>query len=226
VCYEQRTYVADPERHAAPHGGMGYRLEGSEHEDETYFGMIYTLDTGYADKRPDDDWAIQRLDQGQPDAGPSQRQAYADGMLADLHQGEGLTMASQASSAPSAATSGSPPTRLDGHGALEPLRGSGLREEEFADEECCVGLDAAFKTDIFAKVKVFAARRRVLRVRQVLGAAAPGGDEGQRAPEGLGGEGLIEVSRRRVVDVEAVKTSCGPTTALHACARCRTTRRS
>lgn len=45
ICYEQRTYVTrilNSTLHA--HGGLGYTVEGGTIEDETYFGVIYTLD--------------------------------------------------------------------------------------------------------------------------------------------------------------------------------------
>lgn len=50
ICYEQRSYVCkilNVTLHR--HNGLGYRVEGDAAEDETYFGIIYTLDD-------DDQW--------------------------------------------------------------------------------------------------------------------------------------------------------------------------
>lgn len=50
VCYEQRSYVESVlSAVLARHEGMGYETKGNTHDDETYFGVIYTLDDG-------DDW--------------------------------------------------------------------------------------------------------------------------------------------------------------------------
>lgn len=50
ICYEQRQYVTkvlNATLHT--HEGMGYRIDGDTAEDETYFGIIYTIDD-------EDDW--------------------------------------------------------------------------------------------------------------------------------------------------------------------------
>ena len=50
ICYEQRSYVSrilNSTLHA--HNGLGYRVEGDAIEDDSYFGIIYTIDD-------DDDW--------------------------------------------------------------------------------------------------------------------------------------------------------------------------
>jgi phage terminase large subunit-like protein len=49
VCYALRTYltkILNTVLHA--HGGMGYQVKGGTAVDETFFGVIYTLDSDYA----------------------------------------------------------------------------------------------------------------------------------------------------------------------------------
>jgi phage terminase large subunit-like protein len=55
ICYEQRLYltkILNDTLHA--HDGLGYKIDGDRHTDETYFGLIYTLDDA-------DDWTDERV---------------------------------------------------------------------------------------------------------------------------------------------------------------------
>lgn len=53
ICYEQRSYVCDVlNTTLRAHGGLGYRIEGGNVEDDTYLGIIYTLDES-------DDWTAE-----------------------------------------------------------------------------------------------------------------------------------------------------------------------
>lgn len=50
ICFEQRSYVEQILNTVLESaGGLGYPIKGATHQDETYFGIIYTLDE-------DDDW--------------------------------------------------------------------------------------------------------------------------------------------------------------------------
>lgn len=50
ICFEQRSYVCRLlNKTLRAHDGLGYRVEGDVADDETYFGIIYTIDD-------DDDW--------------------------------------------------------------------------------------------------------------------------------------------------------------------------
>lgn len=45
ICYEQRTYVTQIlNRTLHAHGGLGYKVDGNTTDDDSYFGVIYTLD--------------------------------------------------------------------------------------------------------------------------------------------------------------------------------------
>jgi phage terminase large subunit-like protein len=214
VCYEQRTYLARilnvTLRKA---GAMGYRLEGSEHEDETYFGLIYTLDTGYADKRPDDDWANPDVwIKANPNLGVS---CLLDDMIAactkakasEASQGEFRTKRCSQWIAAEASWM----DMAHWHACGEP----GLREEDFAGEECCAALDAAFKTDIFAKVKVFrrggdyyAFGKYWVPQRQVE-------MKGNEHLKAWASQGLVEVADGPVIDVELIKEDLRADNELH-----------
>lgn len=55
ICYEQRSYVCRILNSTLrTHDGMGYRVDGDAIVDETYFGIIYTIDD-------DDDWTDEQV---------------------------------------------------------------------------------------------------------------------------------------------------------------------
>lgn len=210
VCYEQRTYLSrilNSVLHA--HGGMGYRIEGNALRDEAYFGLIYTLDTGYAEDPetgeapPDDDWSDPAVwIKANPNLGVS---VLIEGMLDAATKARGSTQSQKEFRTKRcnqwlASESG----WMD----LAKWRACGdarLTEAEFAGEECWLGLDAAFKTDLFAKVKLFKRGERFYVFgRYWLPEAvvfADGNDHFRAWAE----EGLIEVADGAVVDVEPIK---------------------
>ena len=204
VCYEQRTYLAQIlNATLRRHGGMGYRLEGSEHEDETYFGLIYTLDTGYADKRPDDDWASPDVwIKANPNLGVS---CLLDDMLAsctkakasEASQGEFRTKRCSQWIAAEAAWM----DMAHWHACGEP----DLKEEDFRKEECCAALDAAFKTDIFAKVKVFRRDDEYYAFGTYWVPQRQIDLKGNEHLKAWAAKKLLQVSDGAVIDIEQVK---------------------
>jgi phage terminase large subunit-like protein len=53
ICYEQRSYVCEILNATLKgHDGLGYRVDGKVSEDDSYFGVVYTLDD-------DDDWTLE-----------------------------------------------------------------------------------------------------------------------------------------------------------------------
>ncbi len=53
ICYEQRSYVCDIlNTTLRAHDGLGYRVDGDAIEDDSYFGIVYTLDD-------QDDWTLE-----------------------------------------------------------------------------------------------------------------------------------------------------------------------
>jgi len=147
VCYDQRTYGTKVLNAVLKrHGGMGYRVEGEAVDDESFFAIIYTIDEG------DDYFAEETWRKANPNYGISvdpedlQRMATVAQVQAQALN-EFLTK------------------RLDvwvnadsawmNMLAWEACADRDLKEERFAGKRCVIALDAAFKKDLFAKVKVF-----------------------------------------------------------------------
>lgn len=162
VCYAIRTYITkilNAVLHR--HGGLGYQVKGGQALDETFFGIIYTLDFDYADRdQPKDDWGDEAVwVKANPMLHAQHAGAYAQTLLADLR-----AAAMKARSMPSEQNEfrtkrcnewlNADTAWMDMH-AWNACTDPDLSEDEFKGERCCAGLDAAFKTDIFANVKVF-----------------------------------------------------------------------
>lgn len=188
VCYAQRTYVTkllNAVLHR--HGGMGYKITGGTAFDETYFGIIYTLDTDYAPapigetpeaiaaqkaaglqidqgrkiaRRPDDDWADESVwIKANPMLGAVFAEDYARGLLADLRSAcqKARTMPSEQAEFRTKRCNqwlNADVAWMDMQ-AWNRCADPDLNIEEFRGNLTVAALDAAFKTDIFAKVKVF-----------------------------------------------------------------------
>lgn len=148
ICYEQRSYVCkilNATLHR--HDGLGYRIEGDAAEDETYFGIIYTLDD-------DDEWSEESVWlKANPNLGVSVK-------LDDMQRLAKKAM-QMASAQPNFLTK-----RLDiwvnADSAWMDMRaweraGATIEEilKECADWDCFIGLDLANKRDITAMVAGF-----------------------------------------------------------------------
>lgn len=221
VCYAQRTYVTkllNAVLHR--HDGMGYRIEGSRAEDDTYFGIIYALDTGYADKRPDDDWADRST---WPKANPmllaERNPGYAQILLDDLVAGftKAATMASEQGEFRTKRCNewvGADSAWMDMR-AWNLCGDPDLREEEFKGEECQLGLDAAFKKDVFAKLKIFERAGVVYGFAKFYVPRRLVDMKGNDHLKAWENEGRITVCEGEVVDVERVKDDMRADQALH-----------
>jgi phage terminase large subunit-like protein len=221
VCFALRTYVTkllNTVLHR--HDGMGYKIKGGRAEDETFFGIIFTLDVEYADGRPDDEWSDERVwAKANPMLLAKRNEHYARTLLEDLRAAvkKALTMPSEQQEFRTKRCNqwlGADTAWMDMH-AWSMCADPKLSEDDFKSEECVVALDAAFKTDVFAKIKVierdgiyyafgkyFMPRRMVdMKGNDHLAAWAV--------------EGRIDVSDGAVVDVEKVKESLRADAALH-----------
>lgn len=214
VCYEQRSYlVRILNATLRKHAGMGYRQEGAEYEDDTYFGVIYTLDHGYADGRPDDDWADPDVwIKANPNLGVS---AGVDDLIAKCRkakgsaqsQGEFRTKHCNQWIAAEAAWM----DMTKWHACGDPT----LRAENFLHQECMVALDAAFKTDIFAKVKVFRRDDHYYAFGQYWVPRAKLEEKGSDHLTGWATDGLLEVSDGPVINIELVKKALRGDAEMH-----------
>lgn len=214
VCYEQRTYLCEIlNATLRRHGGFGFRLEGNEREDDAYFGLVYTLDHGYADGRPDDDWADPDVwKKSNPNLGVS---CLLDDMLAACtkakgspqSQGEFRTKRCNQWIAAEAAWM----DMAHWHACGEP----GLKEDDFAREECCVALDAAFKTDLFAKVKVFRRGEDYYAFGRYWVPQAQAEAKGNEHFKAWAQQGLLTIADGAVIDIALVKADLRRDAALH-----------
>lgn len=188
VCYAQRTYVIkllNAVLHR--HSGMGYTVKGGSAEDETYFGIIYTLDTDYAavplggtpaaielqkaeglqvDEqkkiafRPDDDWGDEAMWlKANPMLAAVFANDYGSGLLDDLRSAcqKARTMPSEQAEFRTKRVNqwlNADVAWMDMQ-AWNRCADTDLHEDEFAGDSTIAGLDAAFKIDIFANMKVF-----------------------------------------------------------------------
>lgn len=155
VCYEQRSYlVGILNAVLLRHDGMGYQVKGDSFDDETYFGLIFTLDDGYAEEgKPDDQWSDEAVWlKANPNLGVSAR-------VEQLRASKDKALRSTASQSEfrtkhccqwlASAALWMNMVRWDRCGNRK------LTLEDFKGEPVWLGVDAAFKTDIFALVKVF-----------------------------------------------------------------------
>jgi phage terminase large subunit-like protein len=140
ICYEQRSYVCRILNSTLrAHKGLGYREEGDSAEDDSYFGIIFTLDE-------DDDWTDESVwIKANPNLGVSVK-------LDDMQRLARKAM-QMASAQPNFLTK-----RLDmwvnADSAWMDMRAwdraadQSMRMEDFRGWDCYIGLDLASKTDI------------------------------------------------------------------------------
>jgi phage terminase large subunit-like protein len=151
VCFDVRSYLTKILNSVLKrHEGLGYPVKGETTEDETFWGIIYTIDEG-DDPFDEEVWRKANPLYGisvDPEdmrrmAGVAQIQAQALNEFLTKR----LNIWVNADSAWM--------NMLQWDACAD----RNLKIEAFAGEECVVALDAAFKKDLFAKVKVF---RRML----------------------------------------------------------------
>lgn len=221
VCYAQRTYVTkllNAVLHR--HGGMGYTIKGGTAKDETYFGIIYTLDDGYADNRPNDDWGDEAVwAKANPMLGAVHAADYARTLLEDLRSAcqKARTMASEQGEFRTKRCSqwlNADIAWMDMH-AWNACADSDLEETEFKGAECCIGLDAAFKTDVFAKVKLFQRDGHYYAFGDYFMPDRMVQMKGNDALAAWATEGRIKVTQGPVLDIEQVRTAIKADQALH-----------
>lgn len=219
VCYAQRTYVTkllNAVLHR--HDGMGYTIMGGTAEDETYFGIIYTLDSGYADKladgskRPDDDWSDERVwAKANPMLGAVHASTYARTLLDDLRAAchKARAMASEQAEFRTKRCSqwlNADIAWMDMH-AWSQCADPDLSQDEFTGTECCLGLDAAFKTDVFAKMKVFERDGHYYAFGDYFMPDRMVRMKGNDHLAGWADEKRIQVTAGPVLDIEQVRTA-------------------
>ena len=147
ICYEQRGYVVSLLNDVLRrHDGLGYPVKGATAEDDTYFGIIYTIDDG-------DDWAIESCwAKANPNFGVS---IYPD----DIRRLANKAIKTASARANfltkrlnvwvNAATAWMDMRRWDACGD------TALTLDQFEGERCIIALDLASKVDIADKMRIF-----------------------------------------------------------------------
>lgn len=197
VCYDQRTYGTKVLNAVLKrHGGMGYRVEGEAADDESFFVIIYTIDEG------DDYFAESTWRKANPNYGISVDPA-------DLQRMAGVARV-QAQALNEFLTK-----RLDvwvnadsaWMNMLEwdACADRSLKEEDFAGQRCIVALDAAFKKDLFAKVKLFRRDGHYYVFGRYYMNEAVTREKGNEHLEAWAREGWIRTTPGNVLDIEAVR---------------------
>lgn len=242
VCYAQRTYITkilNAVLHR--HDGMGYTIKGGTAEDETYFGIIFTLDSGYAvesfdtpeaaksfrdrgfvvdeekqtARRKDDDWADESAwRKANPMLDAVHSPDYARTLLEDLRAAcqKARSMASEQAEFRTKRCNqwlNADVAWMDMH-AWSQCGDADLSEDEFVGAECCLGLDAAFKTDVFAKMKLFEREGHYYAFGAYFMPDRMVRLKGNDHLAAWADEGKIQVTAGPVLDIEQVRTSiCG-----------------
>lgn len=201
VCYDVRSYLTKILNAVLKrHGGLGYPVKGEVTEDETFWGIIYTIDEG------DDPFDPKTWRKANPLYGVSvdpddlQRMAAVAQVQAQALN-EFLTKRLNVWVNADAAWM----NMLQWDACGDPA----LRPEDFAGEECIASLDAAFKKDLFAKVRLFRRYQdgaphfyvfgRYYTNRELV--EAKGNEHLQAWAE----EGRIRTTPGNVLDIEAVR---------------------
>lgn len=208
VCYDVRLYIQKLlNTTLLAHDGMGYRVEGNCAVDETVFGIIYTLDDAdVTDLFNETAWP-----KANPNFGIS---VDIDDMrrMADMAKKQTAALSEFATKRLNlwwGANTGWL-NRIELDACVDPE----LTEEKFHGERCWIGLDAAFKRDLFAKVKIFTrdlddvthyyAFARHYSHTQMAEA------EGNEHFAGWARDGWLRLSDGNVTDIEDVKEElCG-----------------
>ena len=147
ICYEVRNFVCQILNSTlSRHDGLGYKLEGGAAEDESQFGIIYTIDD-------EDDWTTETA---LIKANPNWRVSVMPDVLLSLQQ--------KAMQMPSAANNfitkhlniwvNASIAWMDMR-AWDRCADHTLALDHFIDENCHIGLDLATRSDLCAKVRVF-----------------------------------------------------------------------
>ena len=204
VCYEQRTYLGRVlNTTLLKHGGLGYKVDGDAIADDRVFGVIYTLDHGHADGREDDRWSDPAVWQkANPNLGVSvsvdDLKARCDKAVASpASQPEFRTKACNQWLA--AESSWMDMNKWDA--CADPA----LTPDQFAGEDCWSALDAAFRTDVFANLKVFRRGEHYYAFGRYWLPETQA--DPREAPEmyGFAQANLIDLSPGPVLDIELVR---------------------
>jgi len=197
VCYDQRQYltkILNAVLHR--HGGMGYRVEGEATDDERFWGIIYTVDDA------DDPLDEATWRKANPNYGVS---VDPD----DLHRM--ATVAKVQAAALNEFKTKRLNIWINAESAWmnmlqwDACADRSLRLEDFRGERCWLGLDAAFKKDLFAKVRVFVREGHYYAFGRYYMPEALLQQKGFEQVAAWAREGWIRTTPGEVLDIAAVR---------------------
>lgn len=147
ICYEQREYVTSIlNTILLRHGGLGYKVKGNTAVDETYFGIIYTIDD-------EDDWTDPKCwVKANPNYGIS---------VSEIDMEKLAKKAQKVSSARNNFLTKRLNVWVNASEAWmdmvkwEACADTSLKLKDFAGQKCWIGMDLAEKKDFAALVLVF-----------------------------------------------------------------------
>jgi phage terminase large subunit-like protein len=197
VCYDVRGYLTKILNAVLKrHGGLGYDVKGEVAEDESFWGIIYTIDDG------DDYFAESTWRKANPLYGISvdpedlrrmatvaqvQAQALNEFLTKRLNVWVNADSAWM--------------NMLQWDACAD----SSLREADFAGERCIAALDAAFKKDLFAKVKIFRRGEHYYAFGRYYMNEDVVRTKGNEHLEAWAREGWLRTTPGNVLDIEAVR---------------------
>lgn len=197
VCYDQRAYLTKILNAVLKrHGGMGYPVKGNTAEDDSFWGIIYTIDEGddpfaeITQRKANPNWSVS------VDAEDLSRMAaVAKVQAASLNE----YLTKRLNVWVNADSTWMNMVQWDACADPE------LREEQFKGQSCIVALDAAFKKDLFAKVKIFRRGKKVYVFGRYYLPEARVNAEGNEQLKAWAHEGWIRTTPGEVLDIEAVR---------------------
>lgn len=197
ICYDERIYLTKILNAVLKrHGGLGYKVDGESTDDESVWGIIYTIDEG-DDPLDEATWRKANPLYGvSVDPNDVQRMAdKAKTQAAALNEflTKRLNVWVNADSA------------WMNMLAWDACADSTLKEEDFAGEPCIAALDAAFKKDLFAKVKIFRRGEHYYAFGRYYMPAALLQRKGFEQIAGWEKGGWIRTTPGEVLDIEAVR---------------------
>lgn len=197
VCYDQRTYLTKILNGVLKrHGGMGYKVVGNAIEDDTFWGIIYTIDEG------DDEFAASTWRKANPNFGVSVDPSDLERM-ATMAKAQAAALAEFRTKRLNVWVNADSAwmNMLQWDACANP----GLREDMFHGKPCIVALDAAFKKDLFAKVKLFREGNRYTAFARFYVPEALLHRSGMEQLAAWVREGWIRTTPGEVLDIEAVR---------------------
>lgn len=197
VCYDVRSYLVKILNAVLlRHSGLGYEVKGEYADDETFWGIIYTID------EKDDPFSEASWAKANPLYGvsidPEDMRRMAQVATTQV-QAQNAFFTKRLNIWVNADVSWMNMVAWDACGDRA------LKEERFARKQCVVALDAAFKQDLFAKVKVFRENGHYYAFSRSYTHRKLTEQKGNEHLAAWVKEGWLRATEGNILDIEAVR---------------------